>query len=377
MAWSASTSSVEQTFSKIEHNHLQRGRAHATHGDTFRRSVVGLTSHEGMTELSDAQLISKARLMYCAGRSWFARSKDDGRRVRFDSGSQQKQRKNTEAEFLRKRKRDVQEVVMKLSSGTFGSNDDVIDVESLDEPMVKEAKRLRMAVEKRKVEAHGDHYLIDCEEPTQKQIQGRLKKDLADDKKRQQTQKTIDQLFSLTSNVKPRSLIGASLSGRVVWIDAPSSTERQILLNHGVHALTTSLREAQIWVVTSNKPEKRALWHAMVLGGVVLSRNALSSQQAGSCILTYKAAIKKPLAFSVTEKFRAKNRELHMLLKSVVEDVPQSQWKFTAARQAHIILCSESEKSTLRKPGKKVYTSEDFFNRSASLTLCTEESGRF
>ena len=150
MAWSASTSSVEQTFSKIEHNHLQRGRAHATHGDTFRRSVVGLTSHEGMTELSDAQLISKARLMYCAGRSWFARSKDDGRRVRFDSGSQQKQRKNTEAEFLRKRKRDVQEVVMKLSSATFGPNDDVIDVQSLDEPMVKEAKRLRMGSGKKK-----------------------------------------------------------------------------------------------------------------------------------------------------------------------------------------------------------------------------------
>lgn len=251
--------------------------------------------------------------------------------------------------------------MMKLSSATSGPNDDVIDVQSLDEPMVKEAKRLRMAVEKRKIEAHGDHYLIDGEEPTQKQIQGRLKKDLADDKKRQQTHKTIDQLFSLTSNVKPRSLIEASLSGRVVWIDAPSSTERQILLNHGVHAVTTSLREAQVWVVTSNKPEKRALWHAMVLGGVVLSRNALSSQQAGSCILTYKAAIKKPLAFSVTEKFRAKNRELHILLKSAVEDVPQSQWKFTAARQAHIILCSESEKSTLRKPGKKVYTS-DFFS---------------
>ena len=63
--------------------------------------------------ITHAQLISKARLMYCAGRSWFARSKDEVRRVRFDSGSQQKQRNNTEAEFLRKRKRDVQEVVIR------------------------------------------------------------------------------------------------------------------------------------------------------------------------------------------------------------------------------------------------------------------------
>ena len=98
---------MEQTFSKIERNHLHR---HSGSADTFRRSVLGLPSQEGASFKTDEVLVEAARVLHSQRRCYVAKNKTSGRKTRFDAGSKKPISalpENTEAAFLRKRKADL------------------------------------------------------------------------------------------------------------------------------------------------------------------------------------------------------------------------------------------------------------------------------
>ena len=94
-------------FSTIERNHLHR---HSGSADTFRRSVLGLTSQEGASFKTDEVLVEAARVLHSQNRCYVAKNKTSGRKMRFDAGSKKPISalpENTEAAFLRKRKTDL------------------------------------------------------------------------------------------------------------------------------------------------------------------------------------------------------------------------------------------------------------------------------
>ena len=188
---------------------------------------------------------------------------------------------------------------------------DAVDVpipglESLSGAALQEAQRLRKAVEKRKVEAHQDQFLLPSETPSQKVIQ-----------KRTNAEREIHRLVGLTHNSKDLKFVQGRLQGKSVWIDGPTDTERQHLLNQGVHSITSDLGQADVTVflVENQMPQKRALWTAMVTGGFVVARSYLSTSPSGVFFIGCRTGLNKPLKLNHTRKFKENTSNLQGFLR--------------------------------------------------------------
>ena len=110
VSFTASSSGVEQHFSKVDRCHLERGNGNC---DSFRRSVIALA--DDGNEASDQTLVESARRIYAEGRQRLSQP----RRKRRDAGVQRaspgdledKSGLKTEADWLRKRRRDLDEAI--------------------------------------------------------------------------------------------------------------------------------------------------------------------------------------------------------------------------------------------------------------------------
>ena len=291
----------------------------------------------------------------------------------------QEEKKNmTETAWLRKRCKSVQEAVSKAYEDVDAVDVPIPGLESLSGAALQEAQRLRKAVEKRKVEAHQDQFLLPSETPSQKVIQSRMKKDKADDKKRTNAEREIHRLVGLTQNSKDLKFVQGRLQGKTVWIDGPTDTERQHLLNQGVHSITSDLGQADVTVflVENQMPQKRALWTAMVKGGFVVARSYLSTSPSGVFFIDYRTGLNKPLKLNLTRKFKRKYIQLAGFFEDVAANDPRSKWSLTEKNMADIILCVPEERKSLFKPGKRVYTVDVFSERLSKLMMVAESSGR-
>ena len=386
---------MEQTFSKIERNHLHR---HSGSADTFRRSVLGLTSQEGASFKTDEVLVEAARVLQSQNRCYVAKNKTSGRKTRFDAGSKKPISalpENTEAAFLRKRKADLKGLTrggqassrgltgggqassLGLTRGGQGEEGrDPVRGYKFDAAMKKEEKKCLQEVKKRRVEAFEDNFLLDSEKPSRKDIQKQKAEEAKNDRERIKKQAYVDNMCKLAQEKKPMHFFYVLLQGRTAWIDDEASPEeRQAAVQAGLTALTSSLDEANVAFVTNSSPEKRAFWHMMLRGGAVVARDFLTVKRH-VFVLQYRSGIEIHLKLFMSDNFKAKHVQITACLQHHIHAEPTSKWEEIGQNQAKVVLCLENEKRSFSKPGVRVHTAESFFERLATMTLLTDKSGR-
>lgn len=201
LSFTASSSSVEQTFSKVDRCHLHRSNGSQ---DAFRRSLIGLVSHEGTNAAKDVEIIEEARALFSAGRVSTGRNKASGRSSRLDKGTKkQGKREGTETAWLEKRRVSVATAVMQSSGGSAPEDLAPLDIKSLPQDMQKKCSKLQDQVQKRKIEAHLDGYLVEEEEkPGEKEVQEYKRKRTQYDQERVKQKKQVALCFEAVNEKK-------------------------------------------------------------------------------------------------------------------------------------------------------------------------------
>ena len=379
MCWTASSSGVEQTFSKVERSHLHRGNGKS---DSFRRAVVGLTCDHGSNSQKDQEIISTARALFSSGRSFCAKNKLCGRRVRLDKGAKKTQqveeKPKTEAAWLRKRKAAVENVVAQTPKRQK-TEVQPVRPDGFTPKMVEEAKRQEGAVVKRRIEAFFDGHLLDEEKPKQKEIQKRVADQKARDVARLKEETQLQVLRDMVTDNRDKHFFLKMVQGKDIWMDQATPTERQRLLNLGANTVNTDLEKAKIFLVTSSNPEVRAQWHAALKGGLLMSREILDNGSSPSGFaISFEGAMKmKKMKLHMTPTFQRKQVHLADLLRRTASQ-SWSQWTFVEATKAETVLCQTSEKHQHRPTSKRrVFQAQAFLDYVSRLSRIPASSGRF
>ena len=148
---------MEQHFSKVDRCHLERG---SSANDTFCRSVIALADNGN--EASDKQLLERAREIFAEGRRRLSYKKGLKRRdagvQRATTSDPKNKGAKTEAEWLRKRRRDLDEALIETPPPKRAATADDFTPE-----MKKEAKHLQGVIERRRMEAQANGTLLEFE----------------------------------------------------------------------------------------------------------------------------------------------------------------------------------------------------------------------
>eukprot|EP00438_Fugacium_kawagutii_P002479 Skav225633 [mRNA] locus=scaffold1513:165191:167925:- [translate_table: standard] len=380
LSFTASSSSVEQTFSKVDRCHLHRGNGSQ---DAFRRSLIGLVSHEGTNAVKDAEIIEEARTLFSEGRVNASMNKASGRNSRLDKGTKrQGKRQGTETAWLEKRRVSVARAVRQSSGGSAPEDLVPLEIEKLPEDMQKKCSKLQEQVQKRKIEAHLDGYLLEEEEkPGEKEVQDYKRKRTQYDKERVKQKQEVALCFEAVTGKKDRTFVHSIIQGANVWCHGATEEERNHLLNLGAKRVSENLTASTVFMVKGDHPEPRAQWHALVANGTLISRCFLDRDGLGlGHMVSYMSTsiLRQKLAIFMTENFKAKNNELVSLLHSVKDRHPTCQWRFLdALGTRHIVLValSEQDNKDLPKSQRSIYTSMTFLRKLQMKTWQPQKSG--
>ena len=281
VSFTASSSGVEQHFSKVDRCHLERGNGNC---DSFRRSVIALA--DDGNEASDQTLVESARRIYAEGRQRLSQP----RRKRRDAGVQRassgdledKSGLKTEADWLRKRRRDLDEAVTETPPPKRAATMDFTP------EMEREAKHLKGVLEKRRMEAQANGSLLNSEKTSAKNVEAWQNRLRQEDAKRIGTQTRKQEFWDMAGQRKPRDHFEKMLAGKTVWLGREVQNLRQACLNYGVHAVTSELSAANVFLVDSLNPEKKAQWAAALQGGTLISQTVLEPQAPGIFALHFR-----------------------------------------------------------------------------------------
>lgn len=83
------------------------------------------------------------------------------------------------------------------------------------------------------------------------------------------------------------------ISGQNVWLESPNGDQIQKLVAWGANSVSSDLEESTVYLVSNSDPQPRALWHAVLKGGVVMSEGLLEVQFAVFSIRFCKPAVNK------------------------------------------------------------------------------------
>lgn len=381
ICFTASSSGVEQIFSRLDRSHLQKGRRRGR-PQTFARTVQVL-GFQG-DENSITSIIQKARSLFATGRQRHAPGTAAGRVKRIDKGSAGKTKNiDSEAGWLRKRKHSLQTAVNQASAGS-----DALPVmvgPSLPEQMQKEYDRQQKLTLKRRLEAHEDGHLLADEMPEAQDIQEQRRRHCKNDAKRKTDEKKLAHKVNMVSRIQSISAVQNHIQGSILWFPSATTIQRQQAINLGAHAVQTSLENANVFVVDSSNPPPRAMWHAVLTGGIVISENFFSKSERSGFCLVYSAAVKIRLALVLTPAFRAKNPELTQCLEELNMKMLFSKWEIydgieeaRARSQPIICLCrDEEEKKTMKAPKINCLTAKDFLVKLQKKHCNYQRSGQW
>ena len=231
LCWTTSSSGVEQTFSKVERCHLHRGNGQ---NDVFRRAVVGLTSADPDSKV--VRLRGRCSVPEGLGRQETTLGASSGStKAQGSLKSRRPQRQprrgvpQTEAAWLRRRRAELDAVIStpqpKSQSQNRSNPEWTPDME-------KEKKRLGKVCEQLRVEAHGDGYLLDEEEPSEQKVVAQARRDATNDRKRKREETNRANLEK-----KDFAFFSGLVMGADVWTPQPTLQER-----HKTHQLGSTSR---------------------------------------------------------------------------------------------------------------------------------------
>ncbi|CAE7947193.1 PUB12 [Symbiodinium sp. KB8] len=133
--------------------------------------------------------------------------------------------------------------------------------------MEREAKHLKGVLEKRRMEAQANGSLLDSEKTSARKVEAWQNKLRQEDAKRIGTQTRKQEFWDMAGQKKTRDHFEKMLAGKTVWLGREVQNLRQACLNFGAHAVTSELSAANVFLVDSLNPEKKAQWAATLQGG--------------------------------------------------------------------------------------------------------------
>eukprot|EP00439_Symbiodinium_sp_Y106_P027141 s6937_g3.t1 len=168
------------------------------------------------------------------------------------------------------------------------------------------------------------------------------------------------------------------LAGKTVWLGREVQNLRQACLNYGVHAVTSELSAANVFLVDSLNPEKKAQWAAALQGGTLISQTVLEPQAPGIFALHFRRGTAEKCVLHMTPAFMDKNPSVSSFLRGVVLPAdPGSAWTLSdEPSKAKVVLCVSKEMKAMKKRGRTTCTAEDLLTRVARRNLCPAMSGR-
>ena len=379
LCWTASSSGVEQNFSKIERNHLERNRGKLS---TFVRNCHGL-SYKG-SEKEEKELIEQARALYALGKGICRERK----RKRFDAGVGRSAggTAGTETAWIRKRRDELDERVAASSALETPQRPTsrTKTVDDLTPDTQKEAQRQQRLFTKRLLEAQEDGLLLPEERMSEKELAKRQKTAAKTDSERIQRLSRARLTLQAASEPKPASWFHDCVMNADVWVsEANEQRFRASLLATGARSVTSDLRGAKIFVVDANDPERKCHMMALLMGGKLLSSNYIQrvgGTMQGVYLICYEAATQlKDTAIHLTRSFQQHHKCMAKIIKFACSDGAMSRWSVTRnARVCDVILCTKGELKAVKKEHKKgtlICTEEEFRQRLASRCFCPSQSG--
>ena len=244
--------------------------------------------------------------------------------------------------------------------------------------MEREAKHLKGVLEKRRMEAQANGSLLDSEKTSARKVEAWQNKLRQEDAKRVGTQ-TRKQEFWDMAGQKKRVIISrrCSQARRCGW-GGEVQNLRQACLNFGAHAVTSELSAANVFLVDSLNPEKKAQWAATLQGGTLISQTVLEPQAPGIFALHFRRGTAEKCVLHMTPAFMDKNPSVSSFLRGVVLPAdPGSAWTLSdEPSKAKVVLCVSKEMKAMKKRGRTTCTAEDFLITVARRNLCPAMSGR-
>ena len=230
-AWTASSSGVEQLFSRLKNSPTEQGQASL---ETERR-IAATMGDSQVRDGQTADVVSEARRIYCSLlRSGISRAQT---RKRFDGGRKGVGRKGTLAEWNRKRKRSLSAALDDLTTPPRQAT-----AALATESTVKERNFQRQKTLKRKAEALNDGLLLmdEITPAVQAQATKMAKANKQSDRQRKKKRAEYVVAAKMTSKKKSNDWGCQNLPGPA-WLDPrlghESATVQQKLLAFGVDAV--------------------------------------------------------------------------------------------------------------------------------------------
>ena len=348
LAWSVSSSGVEQTFSRFDHAGLGRTPA-STATENLRLRL--LTSRHD--EAEEKWVVHRAQELYVRLFPGGARTRDTSRK-RLDKGTKRPRdgKGDSEVGFLRTKRRAVRDAINaeKASKGLPGKADAAIVLKDLrgeaagwTDGHAKELAFLRAKQAKRKVEAFRDGLLLDHEVSADlvKKVAEQDRQDRKnDDKNRRDAKRT-----SRKAAMACRPLPWGVLSHLMVWVDKeglrPEQEQavQQRLQERGMARTQDRVRAHVFFVSDPSKPGQRVEWLAALRGGWVASRSYLVKGKGGAFIKYAKGVAYTSRRIWVSPAFRAKHRGIYEMLSTAAQ-WPGSQWHLVPTLEGFARLCA-------------------------------------
>ena len=151
------------------------------------------------------------------------------------------------------------------------------------------------------------------------------------------------------------------VNGQNIWLEKPNSDQIQKLVAWGANSVSPDLQKSTVFSVYNSEPQPRALWQAVLKGGVVMNEGLLEAESAVFSIGFCKPAVKKKIKIHFSPELCEKKSNVQKFLQDHCNRGTNS-WETSALTSAHMVLCLESEKNTFKKKGRTVKTDREFLD---------------
>lgn len=133
-----------------------------------------------------------------------------------------------------------------------------------------------------------------------------------------------------------------------MWLESPNGDQIQKLVAWGANSVSSDLEESTVYLVSNSDPQPRALWHAVLKGGVVMSEGLLEVQFAVFSIRFCKPAVNKKKKIFFPQSCAPREARCANSYRIIATN----SWENSDSTSAHMVLCLESEKKTFQKKGE-------------------------
>eukprot|EP00435_Cladocopium_sp_Y103_P048565 s89_g14.t1 len=352
LAWTNSSSGVEQLFSQLQRSPAEQASAKT---DTDRRlaTVMGTYSETDATEI-----VSRARVLYSELLVSGKARKPSGR-SRLHKCQEMKQRRPSEKQWVR----DRRSAVLSAASDRRNTVPNLPAIEDLPPGLQKEVAKQKDHACKRKAEAYLDGLLLPAEADGNVLAEAakKLKTDAANDTTRRRNFQRVTTEVKLKTKKQSPAWAVKNLECPVYFAGCGAREKSQWskkLRDLGITTVTQArtvfdLKQARMLIIPdSSKVARKYRVYSALMGATLLSGSILEEKKGLK--LSHVSGFQKPVSVFCTDKFKQEQPGLVLLVREACARgrAADGGWKAvslqeaarTAGRRSSIILHGKNEK---------------------------------